>query len=194
MPRRILGTIALLLWLAAAGRAWSADEPGGADFLRQVRPLLADRCFRCHGFDAAARQAGLRLDTSEGAAGAAESGMAAIVPGQPDASELIRRVTSDDPDQRMPPPDEGQPLAPAEVDTLRRWIAAGAPYARHWAFERPTTAAPPQVRQRDWPRNLIDLYVLGRLEQAGLQPSPPAEPARLLRRLSLDLTGLPPTL
>ncbi|MCO6455513.1 MAG: DUF1553 domain-containing protein, partial [Pirellulaceae bacterium] len=166
---------------------------GGVDFQREVRPLLADRCFRCHGPDAAARQAGLRLDTAEDATRAADSGEAAIVPRRPDTSELIRRVTSDDPDQRMPPPDEGSPLAPAEVETLRRWIAAGAPYARHWAFDRPRAAAPPHVRQRDWPRNMVDLYVLNRLEQAGLPPSPPAEPSRLLRRLSLDLTGLPPT-
>ena len=161
-------------------------------FNRDIRPILSDHCFHCHGFDVNHRKADLRLDTFEGAI-AARKGRPAVVPGRPEESELWHRITANDPADRMPPPDSGHALTPAQIRLLRQWIAEGAPYERHWAFEPPRRAPLPEVRQADWPRNAVDRFVLARLEKEDLEPSPQADRVTLIRRLSLDLTGLPPT-
>jgi len=178
-------------WILAGALACGSEEP---DFRREVRPLLAERCFTCHGPDEAARKGKLRLDTAEGAL-ATRRGGAAIVAGDPAQSLLLERIAAADPGERMPPPDSGKdPLDPEEQELLRRWIAAGARYEGHWAWEKPSVSAAPAVRDAAWPRDPLDRFVLARLEAAGLAPAPPADPERLLRRVTLDLTGLPPTL
>jgi hypothetical protein len=175
------------------------DRPGPAsktapDFNRDVRPILSGKCFACHGPDPKRRKAKLRLDTPEGTFGAAASGERAVVPGKLDESELYRRITSDDDAERMPPADSGKSLTPAEVATLKSWIEQGAPYRRHWAFVPPARPQVPAVREPAWCRNPIDAFILARLEREGLRPSPEADKVALLRRLSLDLIGLPPTI
>jgi hypothetical protein len=180
----------------AAIVAWGIDPaaragpPGPVDFGRDVLPILSENCFTCHGPDAKARKAGLRLDVKEGALRDEEP---VVVPGQPDESELIVRVTSRDADEVMPPPKTKGALAPGQVEVLRRWIGQGANWGRHWAFETPRRPALPAVRDRDWPRGPIDHFVLARLEAEGLAPSPQAEATTLIRRVTLDLTGLPPS-
>ncbi len=154
-------------------------------FNRDIRPLLSEKCFACHGPDASQRKADLRLDVSDAAL---ES---AIVAGQPGESELIARIVSDDPDLRMPPPDSGHSLSLVEIDLLRRWIAAGARYESHWAFLPPVKVAPPEVAADV--THPIDRFVLARLQREGLQPAPPATREQRIRRVTLDLTGLPPT-
>ncbi len=172
----------------------SAGPAFAVDYVRDVRPILAGKCFACHGPDEGKRQAGLRLDLREGATAALESGARAIVAGRPDESELIARVTSSDVEVAMPPGDDpAKRLTAQEVATLREWIAAEAPYAAHWAYVKPTRPALPDVARVNWPRNAIDHFVLARLEAEQLAPSPPADRDTLIRRLSLDLTGLPPT-
>jgi hypothetical protein len=163
------------------------------DFNRDVRPILANHCFKCHGLDALDRKAGLRLDSRETATAAVKSGRRPIVPGKPDQSEMIRRIFADDEDERMPPVAVNNPLTDAQRGTLRRWIAEGAVYAPHWAFVPPRQAPLPPVRRREWPRNPIDRFVLAGLEAAELAPSPEADRYTLVRRVSLDLIGLPPT-
>jgi hypothetical protein len=181
--------IAATLWLCASARAAKAT----LDFARDVRPILAENCLRCHGNDPGHREAELRLDQfgadAEGARGAED----VIVPGDVEASEFWSRITSDDADMRMPPADSGKVLKPEQIDVLRRWIESGAEYKPHWSFVPPARPAVPAVSRPDWVRNPIDAFVQARLEQAGLQPSRQADRARLLRRLSLDLIGLPPT-
>ncbi len=170
-----------------------AAEPGAPDFSRDVRPILSQHCFKCHGPDDGVRKSALRLDVREAALQPAKSGAKALVPGQPTASELVKRVFSTDPDEVMPPPGAKNPLTVAERETLRQWIAAGAEYRQHWAFVPPRQAPLPAVRLSAWPRNAIDRFVLARLEQEGLTPSPPADRHTLVRRVYLDLIGLPPT-
>ncbi len=162
------------------------------DFNRDVRPILSDRCFSCHGPDHEDRQAGLRLDLRDAAIAALDSGMTAVVPGDPAKSEIIARITSTDPDVVMPPPRFNKPITPAEADILKRWIAEGAEYRDHWAFERVERPAVPEVKTTAWPKNPIDQFILARLEQEGLTPNPEADRVTLARRLALDLTGLPP--
>jgi len=163
------------------------------NFARQVRPVLAKHCFPCHGADASSREADLQLDHFDTATRKLDSGTTAIVPGHADQSELIRRVTTGDPDERMPPPDKGDPLTDAQIEILRAWIDAGATYAKHWSFVRPVRPVPPLVKGGTWSRNAIDAFVRAKLARAGLAPAPRADRERLIRRLSLDLTGLPPT-
>lgn len=158
----------------------------GPDFAREVLPLLSRKCYACHGPDEAARKADLRLDTREGA-------LAALVPGDPDASLLLHRVLEPDDHARMPPMEASARLTEDEVQLLRRWIESEAPYARHWAFEAPTRPEPPSVGRGAWVRSQLDAFVLARLEAEGLEPSEEADRATLARRLSLDLVGLPPT-
>jgi hypothetical protein len=167
-----------------------AAEP--VDFNRDVRPLLSKHCLVCHGPDEAERAADLRLDTQ---AGSREDlgGYAAIVPGDAGGSELIKRLTSEDEDLRMPPAEKGRPLSDAEIELLVRWIEQGASYARHWAYEPPQRPELPAVARQDWPRNPVDHFILARLEAAGLAPSAEADRWTLARRAALDLTGLPPT-
>lgn len=183
----IASIAALLVSLApAVGRAAEETE---VDFAREVQPLLARRCFACHGPDEA--EGGLRLHDAVAALAELDSGAHGIVPGQPDKSELIARITSEDEDTRMPP--KGKPLSEKEVDTLRRWIAQGAKYKSHWAFEKPARPEVPAVKDKRWVANPIDNFILAKLEQRGLRPVPPAAKGALLRRLYFDLTGLPPT-
>jgi hypothetical protein len=166
-------------------------------FTRDIKGILSNRCVRCHGPDPEGRAGGgdegLRLDTFAGAT-ADLGGHAAIVPGKPDESELIARITSTDPDIVMPPPEAGERLPEKQVDLLKRWIAAGATYEPHWAYVPPKRPAVPAVKQTAWPKNDIDRFILARLEAEGLAPQPEADRATLARRLALDLTGLPPTL
>lgn len=190
-PHRFL----LLSWAFAVAAGLTTLSAASVDFGRQVRPLLADRCFSCHGPDAAQRQAGLRLDERDAATISAASGRTPIEPGEPDQSELLRRVSSTDPAIRMPPAYMGHdPLDRLDVEVLRQWISEGAAYETHWSFQPPARPAEPEVSDPDWLRQPLDSFVLARLDAEGLEPSPPAPPATWLRRMALDLTGLPPTL
>jgi hypothetical protein len=193
--QKLAGSVAILLTALVSVRSLCAKTDGGKsiDFARDVRPILADNCFHCHGPDDAERQAELRLDLWESTAdvrGAAE----VVTANKPDDSELIARVSSKDADVRMPPADSGKSLTPEQIETLRAWVAQGGVYQQHWAFMPPNRPDVPAVKNADWVRNPIDAFVLARLEQEGLQPSTPANATTLLRRLSLDLIGLPPTL
>ena len=162
-------------------------------FNRDVRPILAENCFACHGPDQRARQAELRLDQRDDAL-QDRDGHAAIVPGNPGASSLVNRILSNDPEQRMPPADSHRQLSGAQIETLRLWVEQGAEYEAHWALIPPQRSNPPAVAHQAWVRNNIDVFVLARLEAAKLAPSPEADRETLLRRITLDLTGLPPTL
>jgi uncharacterized small protein (DUF1192 family) len=172
------------------------DSPGPpVDFQIEVRPLLATRCFTCHGFDEGDRKGGLRLDSVQGSRALLPSGAFAVVPGDPDGSELLRRVSASRPAERMPPDGHGAALDPQEVQLLRRWIEEGAVYARHWSFERVERPVPPlgTSPEASWCANAIDRFVLERMTEAGFEPSPRASRAVEARRVSLDLIGLPPT-
>jgi hypothetical protein len=183
-----------LLALLLGGFSPSAGQAGPRiDFAREIRPILSENCFRCHGPDAEERKAKLRLDTREGAFGKLRSGGSAIVPGDAKKSELIARITAADPAERMPPAKFNKHLTPSQIDLLRRWIDQGADWSEHWAFVPPRRPVLPAVRHKDWPRNGVDYFILARLEREGVQPSPEAERGTLIRRLTLDLTGLPPT-
>ncbi len=204
------------LLLLTATAAFAAP----VDFSRDVQPILSDYCYHCHGPDPKAREAKLRLDQRDGALGKTEDGGGTIVaPGKPDASELITRILSTDRDEVMPPPKSKRTLTAAHKDTLRRWVAEGAKWGEHWAFIPPKKPAVPTIEDfrsqiadwekhdaavakklrafepqlATWPQNPIDAFILQRLLAEGLTPSPEAAPEKLLRRWSLDLTGLPPT-
>ena len=181
----------LSLPLIAAGLLPAAPA---VDFGRDVRPILSDRCFSCHGPDEANRKAGLRLDIEEGAK-KARGPRTPIVAGDVAASEILKRVAPETPARRMPPPySDRKPLSEKEVATLRTWIEQGAKWQSHWSFTAPVRPPEPEVKNTGWVRNPIDRFILARLEREGLAPTPEADPARLLRRVSFDLTGLPPTL
>lgn len=163
------------------------------DYTRDIRPILSNYCYQCHGPDTEQRKAGLRLDLRDGAFAPTESGGHAIVAGKPDESLLIERVMSDAPDLRMPPEDFPKKLSPAQVALLRRWIEEGASWKDHWAFITPKTPDLPAPKAEDWIKNPIDRFVLARLEKEGWSPSGEADKVTLIRRLTFDLTGLPPT-
>ncbi len=165
-----------------------AVAAGGLDFNRDIRPILSENCFYCHGQDPAHRKADLRLDQRDGAL----AGMA-FIPGDPGQSEMIKRLTSTDPDEKMPPPESHRTVTEAQKALLQQWIQEGAPYADHWAFIPPQRPLLPPVQDRAWPRNQIDHFVLHQLEAHELSPSPEADKITLLRRVSYDLTGLPPS-
>lgn len=188
--RREFPGLALLASLALLIGPAAADSP--VDFDREIRPILSENCFACHGPDANERKARLRLDTREGIL-AMKDGVTAVVPGQSDASALIQRAISHDRDEVMPPPKSGKQLTPAQIEKLRQWIDQGADWQGHWAFERPVRPATPAVSDAAWVRNPIDAFVLERLEKVKLAPQVEAEARTLIRRLSLDLRGLPPT-
>ncbi len=170
----------------------SMAAPDAVDFNRDIRPILSNYCFKCHGFDETARVHDLRLDDAKAALVELSSGERAIVPGDPEMSGLIDRVTSADPELRMPPPETNQQLSQEQVKLLRDWIASGAKYEKHWSYVSPKRIDPPSVNQPAWPRNEIDQFVLARLEKAGLQPSREASRRKLIRRLYFDLIGLVP--
>jgi hypothetical protein len=185
MPRFTPQTIgsAVACCLAAV----AAAEPP-LDFNRDIRPILSENCFYCHGQDAQKREADLRLDDRQAAIDAR-----AIVPGDPGASTILERIHSTDPDVLMPPPNSNRRLSEDQKKLLDRWIKAGAEYKQHWAFTPPKQPAAPEVKQADWVRNDIDRFVLAKIEAAGLVPAPEADRATLIRRLHADLVGLPPT-
>jgi uncharacterized protein DUF1549/uncharacterized protein DUF1553/concanavalin A-like lectin/glucanase superfamily protein/cytochrome c len=162
-------------------------------FNRDIRPILADKCWSCHGPDAPAKKMKLRLDSEDAATADLGGGRRAIVPGNPEQSQLVRRITSGDEMTRMPPVDSGRKLTQAEVDLLVEWVRQGARWQRHWSFITPIRPSSPQIKNKGWPKNAIDHFVLERLEREGVEPSPEADRATLIRRVSLDLTGLPPT-
>ncbi|CAN5201480.1 DUF1549 and DUF1553 domain-containing protein [soil metagenome] len=162
-----------------------------------IRPILSDKCYKCHGPDASKRQAGLRLDMPESAYNALKDdpNAHALVPGNPQLSELFLRVSTKDTAQMMPPASSGlKRLTPHEVDLVEKWIKQGAKYEKHWAFTPPKLWPVPEVKDKQWPKNPIDNFILAKQEQAGITPNPEADRERLLKRVSLDLTGLPPTL
>ncbi len=190
-------------WISSALSLLFAEALVAADtlsFNRDVRPILSDNCFACHGPDKGNRKSGLRLDDRAAAIAPAESGDAAIVPGDVKKSTLIERISSDDADDMMPPPTSHKKLTSAQKETLKRWVAEGANYEKHWAFLPVLPVKVPgaaDIAQADaetlkWPRNPIDWFILQKLADRGLKPSPRAEPATLARRIALDLTGLPP--
>ncbi len=166
------------------------------DFNLHIRPILSDRCFKCHGPDANQRKANLRLDTPEGAFAALKDNPKAhvIVPGNPDQSEVFLRISTSDTSQLMPPPKSNLSLNENEITFIKKWIEQGAKYKPHWAFIPPTQKEIPAVKNEDWPVNEIDYFVLNKIEAARLTPNEEADRERLLKRVSLDLTGLPPTL
>ena len=166
-----------------------ADEP---NYNRDVLPILTTACFKCHGPDAGQREAGLRLDMRDAALLELDSGEKAIVPGRPDSSEIIRRATSDDPDEQMPPGGPRFVLTDVQVQTLRKWVAAGANYEQYWAYA-PIRRAKGELNTGGWIRNEIDHFVHGKLQAEKLRPATEATRTELLRRLSFDITGLPPT-
>jgi hypothetical protein len=162
------------------------------DFSRDILPILSDKCYHCHGPDAKARKAKLRFDTKEGAF-RLRKGKSVVVPGNSAASELVRRITAGD-DERMPPPESNRTLTQKQIDLLRKWVDEGAKWGRHWAFEPPRRPPVPRPRLQGWTHNDLDAFVLARLEKEGLRPAPEAPRTAWLRRVTLDLTGLPPTL
>ena len=173
----------------------AADKP--VDFTRDIRPILSNNCFFCHGPDAKERKGGkdgLRLDTADGIQADLGDGKKAVVPGHPEQSGLIHRITSTDPDEVMPPKSSGKKLTPHEVELLNAWVKQGAKYAAHWSYIKPVRPAIPDVKDRAWPRNEIDYFLLARLEKEGLRPAVEADRYALIRRLSIDLVGLPPTI
>jgi len=167
--------------------------PPKIDFTRDIRPILSNNCFHCHGPDGEARQADLRLDRKQDAF-TDRGGYRIIVPGKPEKSELYRRMSSGDADVRMPPATEKQQPTKADIALVRRWIDQGAPWEGHWAYQPPQRPPIPNVKNAEWMRNPIDAFILARLEREGLSPSPEARNTTLLRRVTLDLTGLPPTI
>ena len=179
-------------WPAPAQEANSASAAPVA-FNRDIRPILTDNCLNCHGLDPSKRKADLRLDLPEGVTATNKDGAVAIKPGDLKTSDLWRRVNAADPKQHMPPPDSGKKLKPEQVTALGKWIEQGAQYQRHWAFEPPVRQKPPTVKQADWPHNEVDRFILATLEAKQLAPTTEAPRETLIRRLSLDLTGLPPT-
>ena len=175
-----------LAFLVSAASAFGADRP--LEFNRDIRPILSDKCNRCHGPDAAAKKIPLRLDR-EAAAKSDLGGRRAIVEGDPASSEMIHRITAEKKAVKMPPVYSGLSLTDREIETLRTWIAQGAKWQQHWSFLPPVTPAIPPVKNMAWTRNPIDAFVAERLDREGLSPSPEASKETLLRRVSLDLTG-----
>ncbi len=195
-PPIVLSSVrtAVVLWAAVlGGHLGAAESRARVSFNDHVQPVLSEYCFHCHGPDAGSRKADLRLDRAEFAFLPRKDGGPAIVRGDPEASPLWRRITAKDPDVVMPPPEAHKTLEPKHVALLRQWIAEGAEYQEHWAFIPPVREPEPAVRQQSWVRHPIDRFVLARLEQAGFTGAPEADRHALLRRVTFDLTGLPPT-
>jgi len=187
-----------IITAAAAGFLLFSGEPvlaerHAVDFSRDIRPILTDICFACHGPDENSREGVLRLDLKAEVFSDRE-GLVAIVPGEPDKSDLYRRLSTTDEDERMPPVDYAHQLTQEQIELFRRWIEEGAEWQEHWAFIAPVRPSLPQVSEPSWSQNAVDRFVLGRLDSEGLSPSPEADKTTLIRRVTLDLTGLPPTL
>ena len=215
MNCHLVQLVCLSLAIPVEALLFAADQP--IEFNRDIRPILSDNCFACHGPDEKTRQAGLRLDVSEHAKAKLASGATALVPGKVGESELARRIATVDPTEQMPPAESGKKLTARQIELLNRWVEQGAEYQPHWSFVAPKRPGIPPVRwallpvrsseaedrtgksthpteHAEWPRNAIDNFVLARLEREGLTPSPAAEKERLIRRVTLDLTGVSPTI
>lgn len=189
---------ALLAVVATAGIVFAgpvarSESPAAIDFNAEVKPILSDNCFACHGPHEEARQGGFRLDVKESAFGETDSGARPIVPGDVDSSELVARIFSADEDYRMPPVESNKSLEPEEKALLRDWIEQGADWQQHWSLIPPRRPTLPEVDNPHWPRNEIDRFILAKLQREGLRPSKEASKETLLRRVTFDLTGLPPT-
>ncbi|MDC0935744.1 PSD1 and planctomycete cytochrome C domain-containing protein [Pirellulales bacterium] len=189
----LLGAVGCLVASTITNAAPVTGDRGEINFDRDIRPIFSENCLTCHGPDEANREAELRLDTRDGATAVLWDDQRAIVPGDSQASTLVERISSPDPDLCMPPPDAGAALSKDEIELLKRWIDQGAPWQEHWAF-RPIEAVPqPTVNDGDWVKSPIDAFVLSRLESQGIEPSPAADRYTLIKRLHYDLIGLPPT-
>ncbi|WP_339908755.1 DUF1549 domain-containing protein, partial [Symmachiella dynata] len=188
----LLGVVSVLSVSTVACTAAEA-LPERVDFNRDIRPVLSDICFHCHGPDEEQRQADFRLDQQESAFADLGDHLA-IAPGNPDESELYLRITAKDADERMPPVDSGRQLTARQIALIKKWIEQGAEWQTHWSFAPIRRPALPAVQNENWVRNPIDAFVLAKLEAQGLSPSPAADKSRLIRRVTLDLTGLPPTI
>ncbi len=171
----------------------AAASPAPIDFAREIRPILAKNCFTCHGTDEKHREGGLRLDLRNAATKKLEDGKTAIVAGHAESSELVRRITASDASERMPPADANASLSKEQIDLLTRWVGEGAKYSLHWSFEKPALPAVPRVSHASWNACPVDRFVMAKLDEAGLKPSTQADRHTLIRRLSLDLRGLPPS-
>ena len=178
--------VQILIWLTLASLCLAA--PAKLDFTRDIRPILSDKCFSCHGPDEKKRMAGLRLDTKEGAFEDRKNG-AVIVPGFVAKSKLVTRISHENKNLRMPPVSAGEPLSERQISLIKQWIEAGAPWAMHWAYEPPRHPVIPEVKAKALVRNPIDSLVLARLEKENLKFSPQADRATLLRRLTFDQIG-----
>ena len=189
MLMRALGLLVVAIALLSGSIADAAEKPPAdvVDFSRQVRPILSDKCFACHGPDEKSRKGDLRLDRRDDAEDVLELDDEKL-------SELIARITSDDPEEHMPPAKSKKSLSPQQIETLTRWVRQGARYEQHWSFRPIEKPAVPKVKRANWPRGTIDRFVLARLERAGMSPSDETSSERLIRRVTFDLTGLPPTL
>jgi hypothetical protein len=200
--------ILILLLLSVSGAVFlvqSCRDVSGASLEKSsnevsynfnVRPILSDKCYACHGPDANKRKAGLRLDIQDEAYKALKDNphAHALVPGDPLHSELYLRISTKDTAERMPPPSFNASLSPEEIEILRKWISQGAKYEKHWAFIPPKQSALPKIDDKSWAKNEIDYFILNKLQQKGLKPNEGADKERLLKRISLDITGLPPTI
>ena len=185
--RSICTQLVLLLLSLSLTDTVTADR---VSFNRDILPILSDRCFQCHGPDEGHREAELRLDVPDGDEGA----LRMITPGNPEESELWQRITSDDEDLRMPPADATKkPISTAEQELFKQWILQGAKYEKHWSFVPPKRSPPPEVKEQAWRQGPIDPFVFARLQQEGLSPKPEADKRTLSRRVTFDLTGLPPS-
>ncbi len=180
-----------LVMLAAVACPLYGQTPRPIDFQREIRPILSDNCFQCHGPDSTTRMAGLRLDQKDAVLETRPRG-AAVIAGKPEASQLYLRVAAPTAARRMPPEYSHKSLTAAQIALLKKWIEQGAPWQEHWAFRAPATPAVPAVRNAAWAKNAIDRFVLAKLEAQGLAPAPAADARTLIRRVALDLTGLPP--
>lgn len=192
IPVMIPGWRRLALLFVVAGAFLSVR--GAVDFNREVRPIFSEHCYTCHGPDEGKRKAGLRLDRDTEAFKELKSGERAIIPGDLKKSALIQRITTADADDIMPPVKHGKPLSKEQIETLKTWVKEGAKWQKHWSFVAPTRPELPKVKDKGWVRNPIDAFVEARLEKSGLKPNPEADKATLLRRVTFDLTGLPPTI
>jgi len=182
-----------LFYLLSIPLSLFAAAPAGkpVDFQREIRPILSENCFQCHGPDPGTRMAGLRLDLKEEVFRERKSGVP-VAPGKADTSLLYQRITAPTAGRRMPPASSHRSLTPQQIAALKNWIEQGAPWQEHWAFKAPVKPTPPQVKTAGWAQNPVDRFILARLELAGLAPAPAADRRTLIRRVALDLTGLPP--
>src|SRR5829696_6619860 len=191
------GILPVWIWAGAINDQKGKEQAGGAarvDFDRDIKPILSENCFACHGPDEAKRKAGLRLDVKAEALKKLKSGDFAIVAGDVAKSTIVGRITSSDEDEHMPPAKTGKTLSAQQVELIKRWVEQGAQWKEHWSFIPATRPAVPVVKNTKWGRNEIDRFILARLEAEGLKPSAEADKATILRRVTFDLTGLPPTL